>query len=155
MSASASAPVWGDAMLARTVLPILLAVSLCAQAAAQGQESKSIPGDTVVLRGLDRITARTTDMEILLGEAWRFGRLEILPRVCYTRPPEEPPETSAFLEITELKPGADAPSPLFTGWMFASSPALSAMEHPVYDVWVIACKTSAPEAPAGKAKKSP
>ncbi len=119
------------------------------------REAASISGDIVVLRGLDRITARVTDMEIALGEVRRFGRLRIMPRVCYTRPPEEPPETTAFLEITELRPGLEQPTPLFTGWMFASSPALSALEHPVYDVWVIACKTSSPEAPSGKAKKSP
>ncbi len=134
----------------------LLALAILAGSEASGQRrAASIPGDIVLLRGLDRITARVTDMEIALGETRRFGRLAILPRICYTRPPEEPPETSAFLEITELRPGESQPTPLFTGWMFASSPALSAMEHAVYDVWVIACKTAEPEAPSEKDEKSP
>ncbi len=97
-------------------------------------------GKTVILRGLDKVTARISTIEVPIQEQVRFGTLRILARSCSTRPPEEPPETSAFLEISDVRPG-EAPVPLFTGWMFASSPALSALEHPVYDVWVIACKT--------------
>ncbi len=96
-----------------------------------------------VLRGLDKVTARISTIEAPIGETVRFGTLRILAQTCRTRPPEEPPETTVFLEITDLKPG-EIPVRLFTGWMFASSPALSALEHPVYDVWVIDCKTSAP-----------
>lgn len=101
-------------------------------------------GNTVaVLRGLDKVTARISTIEAPIGETVRFGTLRILAQTCRTRPPEEPPETTVFLEITDIKPG-ETPVRLFTGWMFASSPALSALEHPVYDVWVIDCKTSAP-----------
>lgn len=92
-----------------------------------------------MLRGLDKITARITTFDAPVGEPVRFGTLEIVARTCAKRPPEEPPETTAFLEIAEIKPGEQS-APLFTGWMFASSPALSALEHPVYDVWVIDCK---------------
>jgi hypothetical protein len=67
-----------------------------------------------------------------------FGTLEIIVRTCHKLPPEETPETAAFLDIWEVKNG-EAAAPLFRGWMFASSPALSALEHPVYDVWVIDC----------------
>ena len=87
----------------------------------------------MVLRGLDKVTARLTDLEIPIGGEARFGTLKIVARYCQKRPPEEPPETSAFLEIDEQRPG-EADRRLFTGWMFASSPALSALEHPVYDV---------------------
>jgi hypothetical protein len=94
-----------------------------------------------VLRGLDKITARITTFDAPLDAPVRFGALEIVARDCNKRPPEEPPEVSAFLEVAEVKPG-QPPTALFTGWMFASSPALSALEHPVYDVWVIDCRTA-------------
>lgn len=100
-------------------------------------------GAIAVLRGLDKVTARISTIEAPIGETVRFGTLRILAQTCRSRPPEEPPETTAFLEITDIKPG-ETPVRLFTGWMFASSPALSALEHAVYDVWVIDCKTSAP-----------
>lgn len=95
--------------------------------------------EVAVLQGLDKITARISTFEAPLDEIVRFGTFEIIARTCEKTPPEEPPERAAFLEITEVRP--DSPSaPIFTGWMFASSPALSAVEHPVYDVWVIDCK---------------
>ncbi len=94
---------------------------------------------SAVLQGLDKITARISTFEVPLGEAVRFGSLQIVARACHKKPPEEPPESTAFLEIVDVRP--DSPEvPLFTGWMYASSPAISALEHPVYDVWVIDCK---------------
>ena len=72
----------------------------------------------------------------------RFGTLSIRVRDCEKSPPEETPENAAFLEIDEVRPG-EARTRLFSGWMFASSPAVSALEHPVYDVWVIDCKNAA------------
>lgn len=114
-----------------------------------------VPVDTVVLQGLDKITARISTFEAPLNHPVRFGSLEITARTCHKTPPEEPPERAVFLEIIDVRP--DSPAvPVFTGWMFASSPALSSLEHPVYDVWVVDCKmegTAAPaaEAPAGAA----
>ena len=96
------------------------------------------PHKAAILQGLDKVTARISTIEAPLGETVVFGTLRIVARACHKRPPEEPPESSAFLDIVDLKPG-QAPEPLFTGWMFASSPALSALEHPVYDVWVVDC----------------
>ena len=94
-----------------------------------------------VLQGLDKITARISTFDAPLDEPVRFGSLEIVARTCHKTPPEEPPERAAFLEVVDVRP--DSPAvPLFTGWMFASSPALSALEHPVYDVWVIDCRKS-------------
>ena len=95
-----------------------------------------------VLQGLDKITARVTTIEAPVGAVVRFGTLEILVRRCHKRPPEEPPEKTAFLEIRERRPGEPA-ARLFSGWMFASSPAVSALEHPVYDVWVVDCRNAA------------
>jgi hypothetical protein len=97
------------------------------------------PGPVALLQGLDKVTARILTFEAPLREVVRFGTLEIIPWACEKRPPEEPPESAAFLEIWEVKPG-EPPADLFLGWMFASSPALSALEHPVYDIWVIDCR---------------
>lgn len=100
-----------------------------------------------ILRGLDKITGRAIDVGAPSGVPVRFGSLTITARYCYTVPPEEPPETTAFLQIDDGKPG-EKPVRMFSGWMFASTPALNALEHPVYDVWVITCKTDQPaEAP--------
>lgn len=103
----------------------------------------------VVLRGLDKITGRAIDVLAPAGVPVRFGTLTITARYCYTVPPEEPPETNAFLQIDDGRPG-EVPKRMFSGWMFASTPALSALEHPVYDVWVITCRTDQP----GPAEKS-
>ena len=97
----------------------------------------------VILRGLDKTTGRAIDVAAPAGVPVRFGTLTITARYCYTVPPEEPPETNAFLQIDDGRPG-DTPKRVFSGWMFASTPALSALEHAVYDVWVINCRTDQP-----------
>lgn len=109
---------------------------------------ESRPG--AVLQGLDKVTARISTFEVALGEAVRFGSLEILVRACYRTPPTEPPESTAFLEIEDNLANGERVH-AFGGWMFASSPALSAMEHPVYDVWVVDCmnSSSAPASSSG------
>lgn len=100
------------------------------------------PYDSVVLQTLDKVTARVSTVAVEVGETLRFGTLEIVARTCDKRPPEEPPESSAFLDISEARQG-EATTSLFHGWMFASTPALSALEHPVYDVWVLDCRNKA------------
>lgn len=111
------------------------ALGLIAQTAA----ADNLVGDAVILRALDKVTARTLDLTVPIDGIVKYGTLEITPRKCLKRPPEETPETSTFLEIRETKPQEETLL-LFSGWMFASSPALNALEHPVYDVWVIDCK---------------
>ncbi len=133
---------WGRPGVAAAALSLfgaLFVIGALFPADALGQNRNAV----AVLRGLDKVTARISTIEAPIGETVRFGTLRILAQTCRTRPPEEPPETTVFLEISDLKPG-QAPVRLFSGWMFASSPALSALEHPVYDVWVIDCRTSAP-----------
>jgi hypothetical protein len=105
------------------------------------------PYPIVVLQALDKVAARVSPLEVEVGSTIDFGTLRITARHCDKRPPEETPESAAFLEIVEVRP-EDEPVVYFTGWMFASSPALSALEHSVYDVWVIDCK-NASSAPAG------
>lgn len=95
----------------------------------------------VVLGGLDKVAARTAKFEANLKQQVFYNTLIITVQQCKTRPPEEPPESAAFLEIQESKPDGTKQK-IFSGWMFASSPALNALEHPVYDVWVISCKTA-------------
>ncbi len=92
-----------------------------------------------VLQGLDKITARTSTFTVPVGGVNQFGQLSVTVRACRKAPPVDPPESAAFVEIVERKQGEE-PKGHFSGWMFASSPALSAMEHPVYDVWVIDCR---------------
>jgi hypothetical protein len=96
------------------------------------------PHLVAVLQGLDKITARTTELRLPIGEEVVFGTLRITARACLTTPPTEPPESAMFLEIAVAEPDRKR-QVAFTGWMFASSPSLSALEHPVYDVWPIAC----------------
>ncbi len=110
----------------------------------------TIEGTGAILQGLDKVTARVSEIEAPLHRLVRFGTLEIIVRACHKTPPEEPPESAAFLEIRDAKPG-EATVALFTGWMFASSPALSALEHPVYDVWVLDCLIPTEPKPAPKA----
>jgi hypothetical protein len=96
------------------------------------------PYEMALLQGLDKVTARVSTIEAPVGRTVRFGTLQIIARTCDKRPPEETPESAAFLDIWEVRPGEAAIS-VFRGWMFASSPALSAVHHPVYDVWVLDC----------------
>ncbi|HEX6094177.1 MAG TPA: DUF2155 domain-containing protein [Dongiaceae bacterium] len=103
------------------------------------------PADTVILETLDKISARVSRVEVPIGTTITFGSLKITPRHCDKRPPEETPESSVFIEIIEELPD-EQPKLEFSGWMFASSPALSALDHPVYDVWVVDCKNSSTSA---------
>lgn len=125
----------------RRTRPVLAAALWLAAApvAAQQQPVPELSLDLAVLGGLDKITAHVGTIEAPVGEPVHFGTLEIIVRSCKERRPEENPESAAFLDIWDLKPNQPAQS-LFRGWMFASSPALSAMEHPVYDVWVLDCR---------------
>jgi len=100
-----------------------------------------------ILRALDKVTARVTTLYAPVEEPIRFGALEITAKVCDKRPPEEPPESAAFLVISESRSGQPVVE-VFEGWMFASSPGLSPLEHPVYDLWVLDCIESLPSAPA-------
>ena len=105
---------------------------------ASPSTASNISMSQVVLRGLDKLTGRLSTMTIDVGQKAVFGALDVYVRVCYMHPPEEVPENASFLEIVEKK--NDTERKVFSGWMFSSSPALSAMEHPVYDVWVLKCQ---------------
>jgi len=111
------------------------------------------PRSGVRLRALDKITGNATDLSARVGETLAYGRLKLTVRACYGAPPEDAPEAAAFLEVRTGVPSRAnsdtrkddekaSETTLFSGWMFASSPGLSALEHPTYDVWVISCSTT-------------
>ncbi len=93
-----------------------------------------------VFSGLDKITGRITSFDVHVDETRQFGALQVTPRACYTAPPEETPKTDTFVEIDEVTLDRDIRR-IFTGWMFADSPGLNAVEHPVYDVWLRECRS--------------
>lgn len=113
-------------------------------------QAEKISNPIAVFSALDKITAVVTAIEVPINQTVNFGTLNVTPRVCYTRPPTEPPRTTAFVEVNDVRiDGVE--TRIFTGWMFASSPGLHGVEHPVYDVWLTNCKTSS--GPASKAKE--
>lgn len=133
----------------------LTAALLCCAVTAQATELIDYP--VVQLRALDKITARTVTFQAKVGSTVKFGALYIKPQACRKASPIDPPESTSFVQIWEST-APEVSSPLetneekqpeskwvFSGWMFASSPALSAMDHPVYDVWVLDCLNRATE----------
>lgn len=98
-----------------------------------------IANPTAVFSGLDKITGRIISFDIAINETVQFGALQVTPRVCYSRPATETPNTDAFVEVDEVTLQGEIKR-IFSGWMFAASPGLHAVEHPVYDVWVTDCK---------------
>ncbi len=101
-------------------------------------KAEMISYEVAVLQGLNKITARVSELRVPVNQPVRFGSLEITARECRKSRPEEMPESVSFLEIDDHKENIET-TRMFTGWMFASSPAVSAMEHPVYDIWVVNC----------------
>jgi hypothetical protein len=124
------------------LLPLLVAAPADAQEPQALQQYPSTPMPIAVLQGLDKITARIYTFEAPVDQVIGFGTLKVTVKSCRKRPPEYPPESAAFLEIVEQRP-EQQPNALFQGWMFASSPGLNPLEHAVYDVWLIDCRTNA------------
>ena len=110
-----------------------------------------INNPTAVFEGLDKITGRTTQFKVTINETVQFGALQVTPKVCYSRPPTETPQTDAFVLVDEVTLKGKTRR-IFTGWMFAASPGLNAVDHPIYDVWLTDCvggkEPSLAEAPA-------
>src|SRR5262252_1949170 len=98
-----------------------------------------ITNPTAVFSGLDKITGRITAFEAAIGETVQFGALQVTARACYSRPPTETPLTDGFVEVDEVTLQGEVRR-IFTGWMFAASPGLHAVEHAIYDVWLVDCK---------------
>ncbi len=120
-----------------------ISMVLLAAFAAQAQAER-VANPIAVFSGLDKITGLTTSFEIKIGEEKRFGGLIVKPDVCYTRPVTEEPKTTSFVEVESID-NENNRKPVFSGWMFAESPGLNAVEHPIYDVWLTGCRD--PNAP--------
>ena len=114
---------------------------------------QKIPNPTAVFSGLDKITGRIITFDVAINETVQFGALEVTPRACYTRPPTEAPTTDGFIEVDEMTLQGEIKR-IFTGWMFAASPGLNAVEHPIYDVWLTDCK-GAPQPAVAEAPAAP
>ena len=153
-------------MLARMMLARMMLAGMTL-AAAGADAADMIPEPLALIQGLDKINARVSQFEAPVGQSVRFGTLSVVVRDCERSPPEERPENAAFVEVYETRPG-EARQRLFSGWMFSSSPALSALEHAVYDVNLLACRPAsgslpppapaapaAPASPPGKSRGNP
>jgi len=116
---------------------------LCALAAlgAAPASAETIANPVSAFSGLDKITGRITNFDVYIDETVQFGALQITPRACYSRPPTETQRTSVFVEVDQVSLKGSV-TRIFTGWMFADSPALNAIDHAVYDIWLLDCKQS-------------
>ena len=131
MKTCLSAPVRRNALVGA-------ALGAAAVIAAPAKADK-ISHPIAVFEGLDKITGRTITFDVAINETVRFGTLEITPRVCYSRPPTEAPQTDVFAQVDEVDEKG-AHKRIFSGWMFADSPGLHGIEHPIYDMWLTDCK---------------
>ena len=104
--------------------------------------TQKIENARAVFSGLDKITGRIISFDAAIGETVQFGALQVTARVCYTRPPTEATNTDAFVEVDEVTLQGEIKR-IFNGWMFAASPGLHAVEHPIYDVWLTDCSSPA------------
>lgn len=140
--------------IAAAGLGLALAVPFGLPPATGAAASDLVAHPVAVLQGLNKITARVSKFEAPVGTPVQFGSLSIVVRVCKKSPPEDKPETAAFLQIFETRHG-EATKPVFSGWMFAASPALSALQNPVYDVNLLDCtgkaESGSPASAAGSA----
>lgn len=106
---------------------------------ANTAKAERITNTVAVFSGIDKITGRIISFDVYVDETVQFGALQVTPRVCYSRPITEKPKTTSFLEVDEITLDRNIRR-IFTGWMFADSPGLNAVEHPVYDIWLTGCK---------------
>lgn len=130
---------------------------LLALAAPTATLADKIKNPTAVFSGLDKITGRIISFEVATDETVQFGSLQITPRVCYTRPPTEAPDTDTFVEVDEVTSEKEYKR-IFSGWMYAASPGLHGIEHPIYDIWLTSCKGGTDiivEAPPATADATP
>ena len=138
-------------LAATTALVVSLATATAAPKQAQvSQDGTKIATPIAAFSGLDKITGRIISFDVAIDETVQFGALQVTPRVCYTRPQTMAPLTTTFVEVDEITLDNKIRR-IFTGWMFADSPGLHAVEHAVYDVWLTDCRMSSDD-PAARAK---
>lgn len=132
-----------------------LAASLAAAllAGISGAAAERITNPVAEFAGIDKITGRIITFDVYINETVQFGALQVTPRICYSRPQEEEPKTDSFVEVDEITLDRKIRR-IFTGWMFAESPGLNAVEHAVYDVWLKSCKQKSDVPPPEQTSKS-
>jgi hypothetical protein len=108
-------------------------------ASASSVDAARISNPVAVFSGIDKITGRITSFDVYIDETVQFGALQVTPKVCYSRDETEAQKINAFIEVEEITLDRKIRR-IFTGWMFADSPGLNAVEHPIYDVWLTGCK---------------
>ncbi|TJV87280.1 MAG: DUF2155 domain-containing protein [Mesorhizobium sp.] len=129
----------------------VLAASTAGFAAAQTPAAPAVSDRITEFAGIDKITGRIITFDVYIDETVQFGALQVTPRVCYSRPETEQPKTDSFVEVDEITLDRKIRR-IFTGWMFAESPGLNAVEHAVYDVWLKGCKQKSDVPPPTAAK---
>lgn len=129
----------------------LLAGAFTTALAATAAHAERIANPVAEFTGVDKITGRIITFDVYIDETVQFGALQVTPRVCYSRPKEEEPKTDSFVEVDEITLDRKIRR-IFTGWMFAESPGLNAVEHSVYDVWLKSCKQESDVPPPDTAK---
>lgn len=131
------------------LLPLAALAGMLVPVLAGPAAAEKIGNPVAVFTGLDKITGRIITFDVYTDETVQFGALRVTPRVCYTRPSTEAPQTDAFVEVDEITLDAEIKR-VFTGWMFAASPGLNAVEHPVFDVWLNDCRQASDVPPPGQ-----
>jgi hypothetical protein len=155
ISAAALAQSAGVPVAQSATAPVSAPAAPPANLTAPAEQVQQPQGGTVLtLRGLEKITGRPTNIVAPIGKAVNFASLTITARFCYSTPPSETPETAAFVQISDHRAN-QSEKPVFSGWMYASTPGLNGMEHPLYDVWVISCNNSSAGSPAVTSSTAP
>lgn len=133
---------------------VILSAFLCLCFSAAPAAADKIKHSIAVFSGLDKITGRITTFEVGTNETVQFGSLQITERVCYSRPPTEAPQTDTFIEVDNIG-ATNQYKRIFTGWMFAGSPSLHALDHPVYDIWLLRCGGTSQVIPETTSSEAP
>ncbi|WP_394892105.1 DUF2155 domain-containing protein [Mesorhizobium sp. AaZ16] len=139
-------------LLGKRAAYALAASVLIAIAGLSPAKADRINNPVAEFTGVDKITGRIITFDVYIDETVQFGALQVTPRVCYSRPDTEEPKTDSFVEVDEITLDRKIRR-IFTGWMFAESPGLNAVEHAVYDVWLNGCKQKS-DVPAPEAAKT-
>ena len=136
-------------MISRHFAAACLALAATLAGAVTPAVAEKIANPVAVFAGLDKITGRIISFDVYVNETVQFGALQVTPRVCYNRPQTEEPQTDAFVEVDEIGLNRKV-TRIFTGWMFAASPGLHAVDNAVYDVWLTDCKMKSDVPPPKK-----
>ncbi len=144
----------GRISIAATTTAAAFLAGCMAASAAEANVADRVTNPVAEFTGIDKITGRIITFDVYINETVQFGALQVTPRVCYSRPGAEEPKTDSLVEVDEITLDRKIRR-IFTGWMFAESPGLNAVEHPVYDVWLKACKQKSDVPAPSSAKAAP